>query len=123
MEFDNFTDNTISIHENDAIYLKFGVNDSACSQRNYNYMISVKTYRSNHFTEEDGRLELQKDRCDVTTKGNVQCTKLDGKAELYRKMNRSHISIQWKLTWLENGRFKDVIKPINLNVLCKYSVR
>ncbi|XP_025102686.1 uncharacterized protein LOC112569178 [Pomacea canaliculata] len=91
---------------------------TTCDPTNQSYKITVSTRTSSGSLEYDGTIIFWKDICTDAVLTSVRCITTAGPAELYRKVNRSHVAIewQWSLRDFHTGQFRTVQKELKLNV-------
>lgn len=95
------------------------------------YVIEVRTRLSDGKVEYDGRVVRWNNTCTVTYQKSVRCVTKMGPVELYKKINNSHLEIEWSWTWKDNnsGRLKtnkwkkklqDMRKYMNISLSINY---
>lgn len=122
LHFYNLDTNVTSVLEDQFAKVIFGMNVSTtCDPTNQSYKITVSTRTSSGSLEYDGTIIFWKDLCTDAVLTSVRCITTAGPAELYRKVNRSHVAIewQWSLRDFQTGQFRTVQKELKLNVSCK----
>lgn len=119
LEIYTVKEDELSIPNNAYITVSFGLNLSTCKELDTVFKVAVKTKTSNNLTEEDGRVELTRDKCTVTIEEHVTCTGRVGVAELFRQVNTSHAAIEWTMVWTEGGSLRHLRKLLSLYVFGK----
>lgn len=124
MDFYHLDKNVLSVLEDRFVNVTFGMSVSpACHQMNQSYRITVNTRTKSDSLEYDGTIVFWKNMCTYTYQTSTRCITPSGPAELYRKVNRSHVRIEW--TWRDKdfrfGNFTSMRKELLLSVACKYN--
>lgn len=123
MDFYHLDKNVLSVLEDRFVNVTFGMSVSpACHQMNQSYRITVNTRTKSDSLEYDGTIVFWNNMCTYTYQTSTRCITQSGPAELYRKVNRSHVQIEW--TWRDKdfrfGNFTSMRKELLLSVACKY---
>ncbi|PVD27192.1 hypothetical protein C0Q70_12346, partial [Pomacea canaliculata] len=117
LTFHDFKEEDLSVVENQFVNVTFWVNVSTCNEKNTSHKIIVRTRTKTGSLEYDGTITYWKDTCTERQGKSVQCISPTGPAELNRTVNRSHVQIEWELTFAQSGHSSFVL--MNLTVLCK----
>lgn len=73
--------------------------DVLAQQNDDYYVIEVQTNWNNGKIEYDGRIVRWDNTCTIIHQKSVRCITETGPAELYRKINKSHMETEWTWTW------------------------
>ncbi|PVD27374.1 hypothetical protein C0Q70_12532, partial [Pomacea canaliculata] len=98
----------------------FGLNSSVCSQLDTTYRVKVNTRTSSDNVEYDGTVTYLGDTCTATPFTSVRCITPTGPAELYRRVNRSHVAVEWNWKWKDSrfSNFTMMRKQLTVIVSC-----
>lgn len=121
----NIENNGLSIAENTFATVTFEIDSTTCNQPNTTYTITAGTRTVTGSLEYDGLVMFYStDRCGAREGTSVRCITRTGPAEIRRKVNRTHVQMEWELTWKDaaTGRFLTKQKELTLNVLCKHLI-
>ncbi|XP_025102055.1 uncharacterized protein LOC112568790 [Pomacea canaliculata] len=113
LEFLHLTEN-VCIKQNDFVNLTFWLNTSGCETSDTVYILLVRVKTDTNIADDEGRLAVINGRCDVIIGQLLRCVSPAGPVELYRRVNRAHIQIEWRWWWKENGSFTDRKKILNI---------
>lgn len=124
LEFYQLKEESLSVLENHYASVMFGMNSSVCSQLDTAYRVMVNTRTRGDSIEYDGTVTYLGDTCTATPFTSVRCITPTGPAELHRRVNRSHVAVQWNWKWKDTrfSNFTTMRKELTVIVSCTYSV-
>lgn len=124
MEFHKVNNGVLTVSENQTANVAFWMNVSACDQTDELFKIKIHTRTNSGSLEYDGTFTYWKETCTVRPQKCLRCSTPAGPAELYRKVNRSHVQIEWEWDMKDTkfGNFTTIRKELKLNVSCKYII-
>ncbi|PVD27194.1 hypothetical protein C0Q70_12348 [Pomacea canaliculata] len=120
LEFYNFNGDTFEVSENSNVNLTFWLNTSVCKQSDVKYRIEVNTKTDKNTQEHEGQIAQRNGQCAAVLPRSVGCLSQAGPAVFYKKVNRSHVEIEWTWTWQnkDSRKFYTLKKILKLNVSC-----
>lgn len=120
LEFYHLNESALSVSENRSANVTFGMNISACSHSNTPYKVKVYTRTKSGSLEYDGTVTYLRDTCTPTPNTSVRCITPTGPAELYRKVNRTHVAVEWNWLWkdIRFSNFTAMQQKLQLIVTC-----
>ncbi|XP_025100897.1 uncharacterized protein LOC112568076 isoform X2 [Pomacea canaliculata] len=118
LEFYNFNGDTFEVSENSNVNLTFWLNTSVCKQSDVKYRIEVNTKTDKNTQEHEGQIAQRNGQCAAVLPRSVGCLSQAGPAVFYKKVNRSHVEIEWTWTWQnkDSRKFYTLKKILKLNV-------
>lgn len=122
LEFHHLSTDVLSVFENHFAYVTFWINASTCNETTDLSTITVYTRTNSGSLEYDGTVTYYKESCTVRPTRCLRCSTPSGPVELTRKVNRSHVQIEWEWDMKDTkfGNFTTIRKELKLNVSCKY---
>lgn len=114
MNIHSLKGDTVSFPENNYVSYIFWLDTSACKQSQAIYRLEVQTKTKDGTYEYDGRVIQWNNTCIVTYEKSVRCLSKNGPAELYRKLNQTHVEIEWTVSWKEVD--SGSLRTINLSM-------
>ncbi|XP_025101846.1 uncharacterized protein LOC112568652 [Pomacea canaliculata] len=118
LEFHNVNNGVLTVYENQTANVAFWMNVSACDQTDELFKIKIHTRTNSGSLEYDGTFTYWKETCTVRPQRCLRCSTPAGPAELFRKVNRSHVQIEWEWDMKDTkfGNFTTIRKELKLNV-------
>ncbi|XP_025102747.1 uncharacterized protein LOC112569229 [Pomacea canaliculata] len=116
--FNSFEGDTVCVSENSYLKLSFWFNVSDCTET-ITYRLSVKTKTLNGY-EYDGRVLRENEKCVMKYNNSLRCVADDGPAELYKKINRSHVETTFEWSWknCSSQKLEKSTRILKLNFSC-----
>ncbi|XP_025101155.1 uncharacterized protein LOC112568196 [Pomacea canaliculata] len=110
---------SLSVLENSFANVTFEMNSLACSESNMPYKVMVNTKTNSGDVEYDGTVTYLGDTCTATPFTSVRCITPTGPAELHRRVNRSHVAVEWNWKWKDTqfSSFTTMRKELAIAVL------
>ncbi|XP_025102787.1 uncharacterized protein LOC112569262 [Pomacea canaliculata] len=124
LEFHHLSTDVLSVFENNFAYVTFWINVSTCNETTDLSTITVYTRTNSGSLEYDGTVTYYKESCTVRPTRCLRCSTPSGPVELSRKVNRSHVQIEWEweLKDMRSGTFTTIRRELKLNVYYQPSV-
>ncbi|XP_025101316.1 uncharacterized protein LOC112568295 isoform X1 [Pomacea canaliculata] len=110
----------LSVLENHYASVMFRMNSSVCSQQDTTYRVMVNTRTSSDNVEYDGTVTFLGDTCTATPFTSVRCITPTGPAELHRRVNRSHVAVEWNWKWKDTRFSNFTTMKKELTVIVSY---